>query len=80
MHEDFHKKVPCLFKKHFGISDLINACDYVKPAHYINTINSFYRRALSHYPIKFIVFHEDEISSPHDDGLAVYLHIFIDEK
>ena len=54
--------------------------DNIKPAHYIRTINSFYKEHFPDYPIKLIVFHGDEISSPHDNGLAVHPHIFIDGK
>ena len=52
----------------------------IKPADYINTISSFYKEHFPEYPIKLIVFHGDEISSPHDDGLGVHPHIFIDGK
>lgn len=52
----------------------------IKPAEYINTINSFYKEHFPDYPVKLIVFHGDEISSPHDIGLAVHPHIFIDGK
>ena len=54
--------------------------DNIKPVHYIRTINSFYKEHFPDYPIKLIVFHGDEISSPHDNGLAVHPHIFIDGK
>ena len=54
--------------------------DNIKPADYINTINSFYKEHFPDYPIKLIVFHGDEISSPQDNGLAVHPHIFIDGK
>ena len=79
MHEDFHKKRTVVQEAFWKFP--FNQCvDYVKPAHYINTINSFYREHFPDYPIKLIVFHGDEISSPHDDGLAVHPHIFIDGK
>lgn len=54
--------------------------DNIKPIDYINTIQSFYKLHFPDYPIKLVVFHGDEISSPHDDGLGVHPHIFIDGK
>lgn len=54
--------------------------DNIKPIEYINTIQSFYKLHFPDYPIKLVVFHGDEISSPHDDGLGVHPHIFIDGK
>ena len=79
IHEDFHKKRTVVQEAFWKFP--FNQCvDYIKPAHYINTINSFYKEHFPDYPVKLIVFHGDEISSPHDNGLSVHPHIFIDGK
>lgn len=54
--------------------------DEVTPEHYMKIISDFYKEHFPDYPVKLIVFHGDEISSPHDDGLGVHPHIFIDGK
>lgn len=54
--------------------------DEVKPSHYMSIINGFYKENLPDYPVKLIVFHGDEITSPEDDGLGAHPHIFIDGK
>ncbi len=79
IHEDFHKKRTVVQEAFWKFP--FNQCvDYVKPAHYINIINGFYKEHFPDYPVKLIVFHGDEISSSHDNGLALHPHIFIDGK
>lgn len=61
----------------FPLNQLV---DNVRPAHYMDIINSFYKENLPNYPVKLIVFHGDEVTSPEDDGLGAHPHIFIDGK
>ncbi|WP_449102960.1 hypothetical protein [Pseudomonas extremaustralis] len=77
--DNFHKK-RTVVQEAFWKFPFNQNVDNIKPAHYINTINSFYKEHFPDYPIKLIVFHGDEISSPDDNGLAVHPHILIDGK
>lgn len=77
--DNFHQK-RTVVQEAFWKFPFNQKVDNIKPVHYIRTINSFYKEHFPDYPIKLIVFHGDEISSPHDNGLAVHPHIFIDGK
>ena len=77
--DNFHQK-RTVIQEAFWKFPLNQSVAEIKPVEYINTIRSFYKEHFPDYPIKLIVFHGDEISSPHDIGLGVHPHIFIDGK